>query len=422
MVAGEAPAGLTLGFAYACANALGAPVVSRPFSVGAGREYGTTIAAGLSCTLTVTDAAGATDVDGLFADVVIPPAGYKTTVTFTFGPVPTAVPLDVETVIEDSGVSLTIPEGSRDAPYSVLLETDSESCEGGLDLKGESIACHAVTVFDADGEEEEDSVALLVPATITITLDAALVEELGGVEGVRAAREAGELRMLRRADADSPWAELPFTVEETDDGAVVVVLSVSAFSDFALIASEPRLVVLPLHADWNVVAWDGADGADIAAALGDIPGQVDVIYQWVAETQTWRSYRPGVPPARNAFDTFTRGATYWIRAADAVEWTIVAGPIEPPATAPIRLHSRWTEVVWPGADGAPISDALGAAAGQLEVVYHWDAETQTWGSYRPGAPSFVNAFDSFTAGASYWIAVAEAVDWVGTTDGASVAP
>ena len=98
------------------------------------------------------------------------------------------------------------------------------------------------------------------------------------------------------------------------------------------------------------------------------------------------------------------------------------GPIEPPATDPIRLHLRWTEVVWRGADGAPIAEAFGAAAGELEVVYHWDAETQTWGSYRPGAPAFVNAFDSFTAGASYWIAVAEAVDWVGTTDGASVAP
>ena len=338
VVAGEAaPADLTFGFAYACANALGEPLFSRTFTVDAGREYGTTIAAGLSCTLTVTDAAGATAVDGLFADVVIPPAGYKTTVTFTFGPVPTAVDPESETVVEEAGVALTIPAGSRDAPYAVLLETGGENCEGGLDLEGESIACHTVTVFDAEGAEET-GVTLLVPATVTITLDAALVEELGGVEGVRAAREAGELRMLRRADADSPWAELPFTVEETDDGAVVVVLSVSAFSDFALIASEPRLVVLPLHADWNVVAWDGADGADIAAALGDIPGQVDVVYQWVAETQTWRSYRPGVPPARNAFDTFTRGATYWIRAGEAVEWTIIGGPIEPPATDPIRLH------------------------------------------------------------------------------------
>ena len=132
------------------------------------------MAAGLSCSLTVSDDGGASAVDGLFTDVVIPPAGYKTTVTFTFGPVPTDVALDAETVVEEGAVSLTIPAGSRDAPYAVLLETDGESCEGGLELDGESIACYTVTVLRfADGEEEEESVSLLVPATITITLDAA---------------------------------------------------------------------------------------------------------------------------------------------------------------------------------------------------------------------------------------------------------
>ena len=214
--------------------------------------------------------------------------------TFTFGPVPTDVPLDAETVVEEGACRSTIPAGSRDAPYAVLLETDSESCEAALDLDGESLACHTVTVFDSEGEEETD-VSLLVPATITITLDAPVVEELGGIEGVRAARERGELRMLRRDDADSPWREIPFTVGESDDGAVEIVVSVSAFSDFALVTTEPRLQVVPLHADWTVVVWDGADEASIPEALGDVADHVDVIYQWVAEAQTWRSHRPGAP-------------------------------------------------------------------------------------------------------------------------------
>ena len=36
-------------------------------------------------------------------------------------------------MIEEAGVSLTIPAGSRDAPYAVLLETGGENCEGGLE-------------------------------------------------------------------------------------------------------------------------------------------------------------------------------------------------------------------------------------------------------------------------------------------------
>ena len=107
----------------------------------------------------------------------------------------------------------------------------------------------------------------------------------------------------------------------------MVVLSVSAFSDFALIASEPRLVVLPLHADWNVFAWDGADGAAIADALGDLADRVDVIYQWVAETQSWSSHRPGAPPILSAFDTFQTGASYWIAVTEAIDSTI---PLAPP--------------------------------------------------------------------------------------------
>ena len=217
--------------------------------------------------------------------------------------------------------------------------------------------------------------------------------------------------MLRRDDAGSPWREIPFTVEEAEAGVVQIVLSISAFSDFALISAEARLQTISLHAGWNVVLWDGADGAAIADALGDVGDQVDVIYQWDAETQIWRSHRPGAPPILSAFHTFTRGATYWIRAGEPIEWTVVGGPIEPPAAEALRLHPRWTEVVWQGADGTSIAGAFGALLDRVEVIYQWLAATQTWRSHRPGAPPILSAFDTFQTGASYWIAVTQAIDW-----------
>ena len=239
VVGEEAPPGQRFGFAFHCTPPEGEPANAWTFSVGAGQAQGRFVPGEIPCSLTVTDDGGADAVDGHFTDLVLGEENLRIVVTFTYGIVTTAVPLDAETVVEDAGVSLTIPEGSRDAPYAVLLETDSESCEAALDLDGESLACHTVTLFDAEGAEET-GVTLLVPATITITLDAARVEELGGIDGVRAARERGELRMRQRDDADTPWQELPFTVGETADGGVEVVVTVQAFSDFSLITSTPR--------------------------------------------------------------------------------------------------------------------------------------------------------------------------------------
>ena len=228
---------------------------------------------------------------------------------------------------------------------------------------------------------------------------------------MRAARQRGELRMLQRADAESPWQELPFTVEETADGGAEIVVTVQQFSDFSLVTATPRTQTVALHSDWNVVVWDGADGASIPDALGDIAGQVDVIYQWLAETQTWRSHRPAGPPIRSAFDTFTRGATYWIRSSDAVEWTVVGGPLEPPAAEPTRLHFRWTEVVWRGADGAAITEALGGRAPAGRSGLPLARRDAVVGQLPPRRPAFLSAFDTFATGGSYWIAVAEEVEW-----------
>ena len=410
-VAGEdAPAGHRYGFALRCTPAGTGPAITQSFTLGAGQGFGRFVPGEAPCSLTVTDDGGADRVDGLFTDLMLG-ENRRIVVSFIYGLVTTPVAVNAETVVEEGPVALTIPAGSRASPYAVLLETGGEHCAGGLEFAGELIACHTVTVYDADGEEEAGRIDLLVPAIVTITLDAATVEELGGMAGVRAARERGELRMLRRDDADSPWRELPFTVEESAGGGVEIVVSVSAFSDFALISTEPRLRTIPLYAGWNVVIWDGSDGAAILDALGDLAGQVDVIYQWVAGTQTWRSHRPGAPPVLSAFDTFTRGATYWVRATAATEWTVVGGPLEIPAAEALRLHPRWTEVVWRGADGTSIAAAFGALLDRVEVIYQWLAATQTWRSHRPGAPPILSAFDTFQAGDSYWIAVAEAIDW-----------
>ena len=269
VVGEEAPAGQRFAFAFNCTPPEGQPPAAWTFSLGAGQASGRFAPGEIPCTLTVTDDGGADRVDGLFTDMVLGEENLRLVVTFTYGIVTTTVDPTTETVVEEGGISLTIPEGSGDAPYAVLLETDGENCDGALGAEGELITCFTVTVFDSEGAEDTDS-TLLVPASITIALDATRVEELGGIDGVRAARERGELRMLQRDDAESPWQELPFTVGEADEGWVEIVVSVQAFGDFALVTATPRLQTVALYAEWTVVVWDGADGASIPDALGGL--------------------------------------------------------------------------------------------------------------------------------------------------------
>ena len=56
------------------------------------------------------------------------------------------------------------------------------------------------------------------------------------------------------------------------------------------------------------------------------------------------------------------------------------------------------------------------------MIYRWLAETQTWGSFRPGAPAFLSAFDTFMQGGSYWIAVAEGGGLDGPVSGSPADP
>ena len=295
-VAGEdAPAGQRFAFAFNCTPPEGQPPAAWTFSLGAGQASGRFAPGEIPCSLTVTDAGGADAVDGLFTDRVLGEENLRLVVTFTYGIVTTTVDPTTETVVEEGGISLTIPEGSRDAPYAVLLEADGENCDGALGAEGELITCFTVTVFDSEGAEDTDS-TLLVPASITIALDATRVEELGGIDGVRAARERGELRMLQRDDAESPWQELPFTVGETDDGCGRDRRDRAGSS--ATSPSPPRRRACrrsPCTPSWTVVVWDGADGASIPDALGR-PGRERGRQRCV------RAGRRGLPLARRDAD------------------------------------------------------------------------------------------------------------------------
>ena len=111
-VAGEeAPAGQRFGFEFHCTPPDDAAGITWTFSLGAGQASGRFVPGKIPCSLTVTDAGGADAVDGLFTDRVLGEEALRLVVTFTYGIVTTAVPLDAETVVEEAGRVTHDPRG-----------------------------------------------------------------------------------------------------------------------------------------------------------------------------------------------------------------------------------------------------------------------------------------------------------------------
>ena len=84
----------------------------------------------------------------------------------------------------------------------------------------------------------------------------------------------------------------------------------------------------------------------------------------------------------------------------------------------LALAPAWTSIEWPGADGTPtVADALrdDDLADKVVVVYHWDEATAAWRAFFPGLEGVpgLNTLTTFTAGGTYWIAVAEPLTWDG---------
>ena len=81
----------------------------------------------------------------------------------------------------------------------------------------------------------------------------------------------------------------------------------------------------------------------------------------------------------------------------------------------IALTPVWTSIEWPGSDGIAIADALrdGGLADTVIVVYHWHEDARTWLAFFPGLEDVpgLNSLATLSHGATYWVAVSEAVSW-----------
>ena len=154
----------------------------------------------------------------------------------------TVVQPDASSVVSSSDGMATVmlPNTSRARTYQVMVSSDAAGCSGG-DLAGAMQACVTVTSYDAEGSMES-GVTLIRRATVVMMLDAAAVEELGGLPVVFQANALGAFSVSQRDDAGDSWGSRRFTMGLTDDGGIAVtVTSLRSLGSLALAVDEDIL-------------------------------------------------------------------------------------------------------------------------------------------------------------------------------------
>ncbi len=157
---------------------------------------------------------------------------------------------------------------------------------------------------------------------------------------------------------------------------------------------------------WNLVAWTGA--STVAEATASIAGDFSALYTFDAATKEFRLFGgPDSPIFLNTLDEVQLGDGVWIFVEEETVWL----QPQPRGGRSVGLLTGFNLVSWTGADGTPIAEALTSIAEFLTVSFTYDAAGQSFLSYGPTRPSFLNDAITLNYGDGIWLDVTQPVTW-----------
>ena len=189
---------------------------------------------------------------------------------------------------------------------------------------------------------------------------------------------------------DSVATALPTSV---DIDANIASASSPNSGTFVLVPA--RLLTVELQAGTNRFPYTGAPSADPSILLNRLADAdtLGAVFQFDAPTQSWLVWRPGAPAFLNSLDELGATAPLFLQLSRATTWS---GPANPWAAGQWSLVPGFTAVTFLGADATAVDDARAQVGdpSALDAIFRLDAATQTWQSFRPGQPAFLNTFET----------------------------
>lgn len=90
-----------------------------------------------------------------------------------------------------------------------------------------------------------------------------------------------------------------------------------------------------------------------------------------------------------------------------------------PTSRSLALARAWNNVTWTGAE-TPVAEAITAISTSVEAVWAWDAASQSWRSFTPGALPILNTLTTLEPGQVFWIRLRQGnLEWVQPIDDAA---
>ena len=171
-------------------------------------------------------------------------------------------------------------------------------------------------------------------------------------------------------------------------------------------APVPSTTTTPLQPGWNLIGWMGP-GTTVADLFAAIPA-LQVVAAWDREAVRYAWARRGgrTPPG---LAQVTRGQALflWVGGTDPVVWTrpgSAAGML-------LTLPSGSSLVGWAGLDGTPIAEAVGRFGEALVGASRWNAATQSYERYDPGAEEPAEGMPVLQHGDALWVELSEERRW-----------
>ena len=156
-----------------------------------------------------------------------------------------------------------------------------------------------------------------------------------------------------------------------------------------------------------MVGWLGPETP--VSELFDLIPALDRVFLWVGRDRRYeRATRNN--PSNRRLSPLTPGRGFWmyIGGTATIEWIrpVIPGPVL------LSLHAGQNLAGWTGPDGIPIEEALARFGDALTILWRWNAETQQYEHYRPGAADSANTLRELHPGDAFWVDLSSDARWL----------